>query len=90
MLAPPPYVDLTSMTKITEPVLQWESQVGVSKKLLATEKHWQEAAESEARFKACCVCLHVKCTHRHAEIDKHMHTLTITHIPTHRERARDS
>lgn len=73
------------MTKITEPVLQWESQVGVSKKLLATEMHWQEAGQSDTRFKAGCVCLHPKCTHRHAEIDKHMHTLTITHIHTQRK-----
>lgn len=68
-LAPPPYIDLTSMTKITEPVLQWESQVRVSKKLLVTEMHWQEAGQSETRFKAGCVCLNLKCTHRHAEID---------------------
>jgi len=51
---------------------------------LVTEKHWQEAGQSETRFKAGCVCLNRKCTHRHAEIDYahiNMHTPTITHTP---------
>lgn len=56
-LAPPPNIDLTSTTKITEPILRQESQVGVCKKLTATEMQYQKAGWCETHFMMCFVCI---------------------------------